>query len=89
MGATINVMMAAAMARGVTQLVNVAKEPHVVDAANFLNYMGAKIKGAGTDIMRIEGVESLKTGEYTVIPDQIEVGTYMIAACLLYTSRCV
>ena len=79
-GATINLMMAAAMARGVTQLINVAKEPHVVDVANFLNYMGAKIKGAGTDVMRIEGVESLKTGEYTVIPDQIEVGTYMIAA---------
>lgn len=86
-GATINVMMAAALARGVTQLVNVAKEPHVVDAANFLNYMGAKIKGAGTDIMRIEGVESLKTGEYTVIPDQIEVGTYMIAAAS--TGGCV
>ncbi len=80
-GATINVMMAAVFAEGNTQLVNAAKEPHIVDAANFLNFLGAKIKGAGTDIIRIEGVKSLKTmAEYSVIPDQIEVGTYMIAA---------
>ncbi len=81
-GATINVMMAAALAEGTTELINVAKEPHIVDAANFLNYMGAKIKGAGTDVIRIEGVKSLgrAEAEYSIIPDQIEVGTYMIAA---------
>ncbi len=79
-GATINVMMAAVFADGITELVNAAKEPHIVDAANFLNFMGAKIKGAGTDVIRIEGVKSLKTkAEYSIIPDQIEVGTYMIA----------
>lgn len=80
-GATINVMLASVFAEGTTQLVNAAKEPHIVDVANFLNYMGAKIKGAGTDIIRIEGVKSLKSrAEYYVIPDQIEVGTFMIAA---------
>ena len=80
-GATINVMMASVFANGTTQLVNAAKEPHIVDAANFLNYMGARIKGAGTDIIRIEGVKSLKHKcEYSIIPDQIEVGTYMVAA---------
>ena len=80
-GATINVMMAAVFAEGTTELVNAAKEPHIVDVANFLNYMGAKIKGAGTDVIRIEGVKSLKNrGDYSVIPDQIEVGTLMIAA---------
>ena len=81
-GATINVMMAAAMADGVTIMENVAKEPHVVDTANFLNMMGANIKGAGTDIIRIKGVEKLHGAEYTIIPDQIEAGTYMIAAAM-------
>lgn len=79
-GATINVMIAATLAEGVTQLENVAKEPHVVDVANFLNSMGADIKGAGTDIIRIKGVKSLKGCSYSVIPDQIEAGTFMIAA---------
>lgn len=80
-GATINVMLASVFAEGTTQLVNAAKEPHIVDVANFLNYMGAKVKGAGTDVIRIEGVKSLKSkAEYYVIPDQIEVGTFMIAA---------
>lgn len=79
-GATINVMIAATLAEGVTVLENVAKEPHVVDVANFLNSMGADIKGAGTDIIRIKGVESLKGCSYSVIPDQIEAGTFMIAA---------
>lgn len=80
-GATINVMLASVFAEGTTQLVNAAKEPHIVDVANFLNYMGAKVKGAGTDVIRIEGVRSLKSkAEYYVIPDQIEVGTFMIAA---------
>lgn len=79
-GATINVMLAAALAEGTTILENVAKEPHVVDVANFLNTMGANIKGAGTDIIRIVGVEELKGCNYSVIPDQIEAGTYMIAA---------
>lgn len=79
-GATINVMIAATLAEGTTQLENVAKEPHVVDVANFLNSMGADIKGAGTDIIRIKGVESLKGCNYSVIPDQIEAGTFMISA---------
>ncbi|WP_040214696.1 UDP-N-acetylglucosamine 1-carboxyvinyltransferase [Clostridium polynesiense] len=79
-GATINVMLAAAMAEGLTTLENVAKEPHVVDVANFLNTMGADIKGAGTDVIKIRGVESLKGCNYSVIPDQIEAGTFMIAA---------
>lgn len=79
-GATINVMMAAAMAEGVTILENVAKEPHVVDVANFLNSMGANIKGAGTDVIKIKGVEKLHKTEYSIIPDQIEAGTYMCAA---------
>jgi UDP-N-acetylglucosamine 1-carboxyvinyltransferase len=79
-GATINVMLAATFAEGVTTLENVAKEPHVVDVANFLNSMGANIKGAGTDVIRVVGVESLKGCSYSVIPDQIEAGTYMIAA---------
>ncbi|MCL2399979.1 MAG: UDP-N-acetylglucosamine 1-carboxyvinyltransferase [Defluviitaleaceae bacterium] len=81
-GATINVMIAAVYAEGITQIENAAKEPHVVDTANFLNKLGAKIKGAGTDIIRITGVESLNGGEYSVIPDQIEAGTYMIAAAI-------
>lgn len=79
-GATINVMMAAAMAEGKTILENVAKEPHVVDVANFLNSMGANIKGAGTDVIRIKGVPKLHKTEYSIIPDQIEAGTFMFAA---------
>ncbi len=79
-GATINVMIAATLAEGVTILENVAKEPHVVDVANFLNSMGAKIRGAGTDVIKIQGVEQLRGCSYSVIPDQIEAGTFMIAA---------
>jgi len=79
-GATINLMIAATLAEGLTTLENVAKEPHVVDVANFLNTMGANIKGAGTDVIRIMGVEELKGCSYSVIPDQIEAGTFMIAA---------
>ena len=79
-GATINVMMAAALAEGTTILENVAKEPHVVDVANFLNSMGANIKGAGTDVIKIKGVEKLHKSEYSIIPDQIEAGTFMFAA---------
>ena len=79
-GATINVMMAAAMADGLTILENVAKEPHVVDVANFLNSMGANIRGAGTDVIRIRGVQKLHRTSYSVIPDQIEAGTFMFAA---------
>ena len=79
-GATINIMMAAALAKGRTILENAAKEPHVVDVANLLNAMGASIKGAGTDVIRIDGVEKLHGTEYTVIPDQIEAGTFMMAA---------
>ncbi|SDB46510.1 UDP-N-acetylglucosamine 1-carboxyvinyltransferase [Butyrivibrio sp. INlla16] len=79
-GATINIMMAASMAEGKTIIENAAKEPHVVDLANFLNSMGADIKGAGTDIIRVRGVEKLHGTEYTIIPDQIEAGTFMMAA---------
>ena len=79
-GATINIMLAAVKARGKTTIVNAAKEPHVVDVANFLNCMGAKVKGAGTDIIRISGVEKLHGCSYSIIPDQIETGTLMIAA---------
>lgn len=79
-GATINVMMAAAMSEGLTIMENVAKEPHVVDVANFLNSMGANIKGAGTDVIKIRGVRSLHKTEYSIIPDQIEAGTFMFAA---------
>ncbi len=79
-GATINVMMAAALAEGTTILENVAKEPHVVDVANFLNSMGANIKGAGTDVIRIKGVSRLHKSSYSIIPDQIEAGTFMFAA---------
>ena len=79
-GATINVMMAAAMADGVTIMENVAKEPHVVDVANFLNSMGANIRGAGTDVIKIRGVKTLHKSEYSIIPDQIEAGTFMFAA---------
>ncbi|MFI3200776.1 MAG: UDP-N-acetylglucosamine 1-carboxyvinyltransferase [Eubacteriales bacterium] len=79
-GATINLMMASVMANGTTVLENAAKEPHVVDLANFLNSMGANIKGAGTDVIRVKGVERLHKTEYTIIPDQIEAGTFMMAA---------
>lgn len=79
-GATINVMMAACMAEGQTVLENAAKEPHVVEVANFLNSLGANIKGAGTDIIRISGVPSLHGSTYSIIPDQIEAGTFMLAA---------
>ena len=79
-GATVNVMLAAAKAKGSTVIYNAAKEPHIVDLANFLNSMGARIKGAGTDIIRIRGVQHLHSTTYAVIPDQIETGTLMIAA---------
>ncbi len=81
-GATINIMMAATMADGKTIIENAAKEPHVVDLANFLNSMGANIKGAGTDVIRIKGVAGLHGSEYTIIPDQIEAGTFMFAAAI-------
>lgn len=79
-GATINIMMAASIARGNTTIENAAKEPHVVDVANFLNSMGANIKGAGTDVIRIKGVDTLHGTSYAVVPDMIEAGTYMFAA---------
>lgn len=81
-GATINIMLAASMAEGITTIENAAKEPHVVDTANYLNMMGANIKGAGTDVIRIKGVPELHGAQYTIIPDQIEAGTYMIAAAI-------
>ncbi|MEG1719810.1 MAG: UDP-N-acetylglucosamine 1-carboxyvinyltransferase [Clostridia bacterium] len=79
-GATINAMLAASLACGVTHIENAAKEPHIVDVANFLNSMGANVKGAGTDTIKIRGVEELYGGSYAMIPDQIEAGTYMVAA---------
>lgn len=79
-GATINIMLAAALADGMTVIDSAAKEPHVVDVANFLNSMGANIKGAGTDVIKIRGVKELHGGTFSVIPDQIEAGTFMIAA---------
>ena len=79
-GATINIMMAAALAQGNTVIENAAKDPHIVDVANFLNSMGADIRGAGTDVIRIKGVEKFHDTEYSVIPDQIEAGTFMMAA---------
>ena len=79
-GATINCMLAAVKARGLTIIENAAKEPHIVDLANFLNTMGADIRGAGTDVIKIRGVEKLHGCEYSIIPDQIEAGTYMVAA---------
>lgn len=79
-GATINIMLAAVKAHGITVIENAAKEPHIVDVANFLNSMGAHIKGAGTDVIKIKGVETLKGGTYSVIPDYIEAGTYMLMA---------
>ena len=81
-GATMNVMMAAVMAEGQTVIENAAKEPHVVDLANFLNSMGANVKGAGTDVIRIKGVSKLHGTEYGIIPDQIEAGTFMFAAAV-------
>ena len=81
-GATINIMMAASLAEGTTILENAAEEPEIVDLANYLNKMGAKIRGAGTDTIRIEGVEKLHGADYTIIPDRIEAGTYMIAAAM-------
>ncbi|HKM04613.1 MAG TPA: UDP-N-acetylglucosamine 1-carboxyvinyltransferase [Lachnospiraceae bacterium] len=81
-GATINVMLAAVMADGQTTIENAAKEPHVVDLANFLNSMGANVKGAGTDVIRIKGVLKLHKTEYTIIPDQIEAGTFMFVAAV-------
>ena len=82
-GATINIMLAASMAEGLTVIENVAKEPHIVDVANFLNSMGANIIGAGTDVIKVRGVPQLLGGTYSIIPDQIEAGTYMaaVAAC--------
>ena len=81
-GATINIMLAASLAEGNTIIENAAKEPHVVDVANMLNSMGANIKGAGTDVIRIAGVQRLHGTEYSIIPDQIEAGTYMAAAAI-------
>lgn len=79
-GATMNIMLAAVLAEGTTTIENAAKEPHIVDLANFLNAMGANIKGAGTDVIRIKGVGGLHGGTYSIIPDQIEAGTFMVAA---------
>ena len=79
-GATINIMLAAVKARGLTVIENAAREPHIVDLANFLNSMGANIMGAGTGVIKIRGVEELHGTEYSIIPDQIEAGTYMVAA---------
>ena len=78
-GATMNIMLAAVLADGLTVIENAAKEPHIVDLANFLNSMGAEIMGAGTDVIKIRGVERLSGGSYSIIPDQIEAGTYMTA----------
>ncbi|GMB10458.1 MAG: UDP-N-acetylglucosamine 1-carboxyvinyltransferase [Candidatus Improbicoccus devescovinae] len=85
-GATINIMISAVKAEGITVIENAAKEPHVVDVANFLNSMGADIMGAGTDIIKIKGVKYLHGTTYSVIPDQIEAGTYMVAACATQSS---
>ena len=80
-GATINAMLAAVLAEGTTVIDNAAKEPHIVDVANFLNTMGADIRGAGTDIIKVNGVKELKgNATYSVVPDQIEAGTFMVAA---------
>lgn len=81
-GATINIMLLAVVADGVTTIENAAKEPHIVDTANYLNMMGANVKGAGTDMIRIIGVKELVGATYTIIPDQIEAGTYMIGAAI-------
>ena len=79
-GATINIMLAAVLAKGRTVIENAAKEPHIVDVANFLNAMGANVRGAGTDVIRITGVSQMKGGSYSIIPDQIEAGTFMLLA---------
>ena len=79
-GATINIMLAAVLAKGKTVIENAAKEPHIVDVANFLNAMGANVRGAGTDVIRITGVSQMKGGSYSIIPDQIEAGTFMLLA---------
>ena len=79
-GATVNIMLAAVLADGLTVIENAGKEPHIVDIANFLNAMGAQIKGAGTDVIKIKGVSELHGGRYEIIPDQIEAGTFMAAA---------
>lgn len=79
-GATVNIMLAAVKARGITIIENAAKEPHIVDLANFLNSMGADVRGAGTDVIKVRGVEHLYGASYSIIPDQIEAGTYMAAA---------
>ena len=81
-GATMNIMLAAVLAKGQTIMENCAKEPHIVDLANFLNALGADVKGAGTDVIKIRGVESLHGGSYSIIPDQIEAGSYMVAAAI-------
>lgn len=81
-GATMNAMLAAVLADGLTVLENVAKEPHVVDLANFLNMMGADVRGAGTDVIKIRGVEKMHGCSYSVIPDQIEAGSFMVAAAV-------
>jgi UDP-N-acetylglucosamine 1-carboxyvinyltransferase len=78
-GATMNIMIAAVLAEGKTTIENAAREPHIVDLANFLNSMGADVRGAGTDVIKINGVEQLHSGTYTIIPDQIEAGTFMVA----------
>lgn len=83
-GATINVMLAAVRAKGLTVLENAAKEPHIVDLANFLNTMGADVRGAGTDVIKVHGVDIMHGANYTIIPDQIEAGTYMIAAAATF-----
>ncbi len=79
-GATINIMLAAVLAKGRTVIENAAKEPHIVDVANFLNAMGANVRGAGTDVIRITGVDRMRGGSYSIIPDQIEAGTFMLLA---------
>lgn len=79
-GATMNILLAAVLCGGMTVIENCAKEPHIVDLANFLNAMGAKVSGAGTDVIKVRGVKRLSGGAYTIIPDQIEAGTYMVAA---------
>ncbi len=81
-GATVNAMLASVCAQGLTVLENVAKEPHIVDVANFLNTMGADVRGAGTDVIKIRGVKEMHGGTYSIIPDQIEAGTYMVAAAI-------
>ena len=85
-GATMNIMLAAVKADGMTVIENAAREPHIVDLANFLNSMGADVRGAGTDIIKIRGVKQMKGATYSIIPDQIEAGTYMAAGILRFTT---